>query len=387
MGTLGCSGTSTDKDALPSDIVCVGDNDCAPRGSTDGRIASGDVTGADEAVGPGDEGIAEASNRDREQPRKELCTNGFDDDGNGMIDCADPWCAIKSVCHENICDDGIDNDEDETTDCKDPDCIHKQVCNLETCSSYFKCMVAKGCECDLDSDCPQQGDPEWGPCLIMCAKNPNCSTACMGELSAETQKAIGQLQVCIQQNCSSGAGGCFVEQCLTEYAACFFGGTLTCHEFYYDCLGQCGYNPYCSTACIKQLSSQGYVDLISWYQCRLALCDSNEDDMPDSMACWNLSGMFACVDVAAGCMPPDSPGKCGDVLACTLHCESLADTACLASCYETAGLPVGDDGAASELFTCVIKFCGSEAKEMVPLCVEKALAESCVDEHAKCLEH
>ncbi|MEK7485028.1 MAG: hypothetical protein AABZ60_11935 [Planctomycetota bacterium] len=48
----------------------------------------------------------------------EICTNSIDDDGDGLIDLADPDCVPAP---EN-CTDSIDNDFDGLTDCLDPDC-------------------------------------------------------------------------------------------------------------------------------------------------------------------------------------------------------------------------------------------------------------------------
>jgi hypothetical protein len=48
----------------------------------------------------------------------EICTNGIDDDGDGLVDCMDSDCP---VCVEN-CTNGIDDDGDGLVDCDDPDC-------------------------------------------------------------------------------------------------------------------------------------------------------------------------------------------------------------------------------------------------------------------------
>ena len=57
-----------------------------------------------------------------------LCTDGIDNDGDGLPDCLDPDCQAlgANTCPENtiiLCNDGIDNDGDGLPDCQDPDCL------------------------------------------------------------------------------------------------------------------------------------------------------------------------------------------------------------------------------------------------------------------------
>jgi hypothetical protein len=63
----------------------------------------------------------------------EVCTGGIDDDGDGLIDCADPDCDLRpcvggrcvaGACApwENRCGDHVDDDGDGLIDCADPDC-------------------------------------------------------------------------------------------------------------------------------------------------------------------------------------------------------------------------------------------------------------------------
>ncbi len=53
------------------------------------------------------------------------CSDGFDNDGDGHVDCRDYDCADH--CDE-LCDDGIDNDGDGAIDCMDPDCSGLSTC-------------------------------------------------------------------------------------------------------------------------------------------------------------------------------------------------------------------------------------------------------------------
>jgi hypothetical protein len=50
---------------------------------------------------------------------QENCTNGVDDDGDGLVDSLDPDCAPPPA---EICDNGIDDDNDGLADAADPDC-------------------------------------------------------------------------------------------------------------------------------------------------------------------------------------------------------------------------------------------------------------------------
>lgn len=61
----------------------------------------------------------------------EDCSNGVDDNGNGLVDCADlKQCRFDPACTEagDRCDDGLDNDQDGATDCADPECATALAC-------------------------------------------------------------------------------------------------------------------------------------------------------------------------------------------------------------------------------------------------------------------
>jgi len=59
-------------------------------------------------------------------PTETSCTDGVDNDDDGLVDCADPDCACDPACApptETSCSDGVDNDCDGLVDCDDPDCV------------------------------------------------------------------------------------------------------------------------------------------------------------------------------------------------------------------------------------------------------------------------
>ena len=67
-------------------------------------------------------------------PFESNCSNGIDDDGDGLIDCEDPDCYASNVCTVEICNNGIDDDLDGWIDCSDSECFALEVC-LEICDN------------------------------------------------------------------------------------------------------------------------------------------------------------------------------------------------------------------------------------------------------------
>ena len=62
------------------------------------------------------------------------CSNGIDDDGDGLIDCDDPDCLNSNSCVIEICDNGIDDDGDGFIDCADGECLGISAC-VEICNN------------------------------------------------------------------------------------------------------------------------------------------------------------------------------------------------------------------------------------------------------------
>ncbi len=76
-----------------------------------------------------DPGCENSSDNDEsDDPALPQCNNGLDDDGDGLVDLADPGCVDSSDDNETdpvvlpACSDGIDNDGDGLIDMADPDC-------------------------------------------------------------------------------------------------------------------------------------------------------------------------------------------------------------------------------------------------------------------------
>lgn len=107
----------------------------------------------------------------------EVCDDLLDNDGNGLLDCADPTCANTLECPE-ICDNGMDDDGDMLVDCAD------MFCDGMMCNMTGSMCVAGACTCPggnvemacaggVDDDCDGMID-----CADMdCAAAPACLTS------------------------------------------------------------------------------------------------------------------------------------------------------------------------------------------------------------------
>jgi len=85
----------------------------------------------------------------------EDCTNGLDDDTDGLTDCDDPDCNGYPVCDGGEhCFDGVDNDGDNAIDCADDNC-GGAACRPEPCD-------ASGCAPDLGFVCVAKQCRCWG---------------------------------------------------------------------------------------------------------------------------------------------------------------------------------------------------------------------------------
>jgi len=65
---------------------------------------------------------------DRSPAETEVCTDGIDNDCDGLSDCEDGDCATQNGCYEADCTDGDDGDDDGLVDCLDDDCWTESDC-------------------------------------------------------------------------------------------------------------------------------------------------------------------------------------------------------------------------------------------------------------------
>ena len=130
-------------------------------------------------------------------PANEICGNGIDDDGDGLIDCDAPECFgqyCPEVCDDGwdndgdsfvdcadtdcppcpeLCDDGLDNDRDGLVDCDDPDCAGDPVCAgaSEICNNSLDDDGDGLIDCD-DPDCEIDNDGD-GYFALPCGNDCN----------------------------------------------------------------------------------------------------------------------------------------------------------------------------------------------------------------------
>ena len=125
------------------------------------------------------------------------CTDGVDNEGDGLIDCSDADCASDTACLpapvEN-CTDGIDNDTDGAIDCSDADCSSDPAClpvPVENCTDAIDNDIDGLIDCD-DADCASDL-----ACQII--GNPGHVENCTDEIDNDGDGSTD----CNDSNCSS----------------------------------------------------------------------------------------------------------------------------------------------------------------------------------------
>lgn len=111
----------------------------------------------------------------------ELCANGFDEDCDGLVDCADApscngmSCGMQGMCmnggclaptEQGLCADGFDNDGDGVRDCLDSDCPAGA-----TCSDFDRCTTGDVCS----------GDGGCAPAAVTMCTAPNACFMPVGQ--------------------------------------------------------------------------------------------------------------------------------------------------------------------------------------------------------------
>jgi subtilisin-like proprotein convertase family protein len=122
------------------------------------------------------------------------CSDGVDNDTDGVTDCADTDCAANLRCiPETACSDGVDNDLDGHADCSD-----------DQCNGHSNCEFAHEVSChdNLDNDADGHADCTDSDCsgLPLCLIETNCSDGVDNDMDG--------LADCQDPGCFSMSPGC-----------------------------------------------------------------------------------------------------------------------------------------------------------------------------------
>lgn len=153
----------------------------------------------------------------------ENCSNNLDDDGDTLVDCADPDCAAAPGCFE-ICNDNVDNNANSLIDCQE------MSCDTKSCAPNGKVCASGACTCPggnvemacgdmLDDDCDGLVDCSDPDCFASLLCSENCSDGMDNNANMLVDCAD---PVCTNQSC--GANG-LVCSAMTQTCACPSGTT------------------------------------------------------------------------------------------------------------------------------------------------------------------
>ncbi len=94
------------------------------------------------------------------------CSDGRDEDADGLTDCDDPDCSGDQACVVEVCDNGIDDDSDGQTDCDDSDCVMDPACLPdEVCGNGIDDDADGRTDC-ADLDCAGTEGCRGGLCVV-----------------------------------------------------------------------------------------------------------------------------------------------------------------------------------------------------------------------------
>ena len=93
-----------------------------------------------------------ANVKNLESLEPENCTNGDDDNGNGLVDCLDSMCEFAEGCGIENCDNVEDDNGNNLVDCDDPVCEDAIWCQPEECTNGVDDNDDDEVDCD-DAQC------------------------------------------------------------------------------------------------------------------------------------------------------------------------------------------------------------------------------------------
>ena len=226
-------------------------------------------------------------------PGGEVCANGYDDDGDHLVDCFDPDCTDLAMCAPlEVCGNEIDDDEDGTTDCQDADCSWRPECGaaIET-----NCGNRVDDDGDGLVDCDEPECAADAACREHRTASVDCDAVCAHESACGTDSA--------GPNCVAQCR-CSVDQMLNpEFASGYFGCRLggSCGELSDPnaCLEEAS-SIQPTTEARNVIASCGQRQDCAGFPCEM-LSMLSDDLLADVDACLAGSDCFTCIDVSSTC--------------------------------------------------------------------------------------
>lgn len=162
-------------------ISCA-DRDCAARSCGSGCICTSygtqRETNCTDGVDNNSNGLIDCLDPDCDRDvacKSEDCSNGVDDNGNGLIDCLDPDCDYLPSCGGEDCYNDFDDDGDGSPDCQDNDCRHLPHCAVWTISCSG---LAAGANCPTGKGTCLSGKCSEADSLARQICVPNVGSSC-----------------------------------------------------------------------------------------------------------------------------------------------------------------------------------------------------------------
>jgi hypothetical protein len=188
---------------------------------------------------------------------QEDCTDGGDNDGDGLADCADPDCA------DTECDDGLFctvNDICQSGQCSGSprSCDDGEVCTADTCNETTNACVnnptpLNGTACDTDGDLCTVDHCSAGSCVnvsvVSCqAAEPPCEGG--ATCNPATGACVAQPDAPSGTACNADGNLCTVDTC-NGSGSCVQTGTVSCQAAEPPCEGGATCSP-ATGACVAQ---------------------------------------------------------------------------------------------------------------------------------------
>ena len=176
----------------------------------------------------------------------EICTDGWDNDNNGFVDCNDEACLNDPACIRPVesCTNGIDDDGDNLIDCMDTgDCLNDPACsNAPANVCAFPCVdSAEQCSGTMRNDlvCADRNQICCQPQLQIGGCTPGTENCSCGVNSYCNENLVCQDNLCIQvRSCNSIIDCLHGEECVNNVCS------PVDHEC--DADGDCGANEVCN---------------------------------------------------------------------------------------------------------------------------------------------